>query len=546
MVSFGGTAASGIDYEVIQGLVTFAAGQDRVIVSSAPIDDTVHEGDETVEARLMPWDISAANQYRIDPSNAVATVILQDNDPPGSPPVVSLELVDGSATETLSGQNFADWTEFRVARSGTVSNAVDVFLNFQGTARLGEDYELDRVSDGRTVRIPAGLASVNVRLWVTDDAFYEGEETVSVNVVPLPPMGIPHYDVDPAHSSVAMTIRDNESPTAPLVSIRATVPETREPLCDPNICDAPTPAPGVFVVSRSGGDVNEELTVFLRYTGTATSGSDCGTLPDSIVFHAGTSRVELRVDASYDTVAEGDETVVAELSPDPTLPMEDYRVDPVQASARVVIHDRTPPNITLVTVVATDPFAREGGGSNTSPNPASFEVRRVGETNSDLTVMLEIRGTAANGVDYVTIPGHVTIPAGSRSTRIIVTPSDDDLRERIETVIVEVLHPPVPPGIPEVPPAYLAGGPRRAAAIIVDNDLPRPPCASLPEGLFNVCLPASSNDCFRLESTRDFKEWTPLCVAPIDEGVAHYVDPDASDLPQRFYRLVPVACETVE
>lgn len=1161
-VFFGGTAAYAIDYAEFPGTVTFAAGQDRASLWSVPIDDTVHEGDETVVARLMLWNTAAANHYRIDPSNAMATSTIRDNDPPRMPPVVSLELVDGSATETLSGQNFADWAEFRVTRSGTVSNALDVFLYTEGTARLAEDYELDRASDGRTIRLPAGLASLNVRLYVIDDAFYEGDETALVRVVPTPP-GLVGYDVDPARSSVAIVIRDNESPTAPLISIRATVPETREPLCDPNICDAALPAPGVFVVSRSGGDANAELTVFLRYSGTATSEMDYRALPDSVVFRGGVNSVELNVEASHDTAAEGDETVVAELQPDPSLPMEEYRVDPAQAaarvvihdndlppnpvvsieatdpiaeessypyrriafrgrftisrtgsmdqpthvfvltggtatpevdyprlpwlvtipagtnridlevvpnpdnlpepietvdatlsecppltdpplgmpcyganidparssarvfirddgittasleitapkdgeefnvgtpiriaataldlegaithveffdgetkigestivfirepdpgtpihhefewrgaapgphvlsaraanaagnavtsapvrisvggpvlpvvsiaatvpettepsltsrirpgeftlrrtgdasqplrvwvnyagtatrgadyeatpfivefpagaasvevliaplddnlaegdetvigqltpsptaavpmyridpvnnqarvvihdnddppgvpvvsiratqpftaepcpvclvapgvftisrtgstehgllvqlaargtatpgsdyaplpasveipagresvevlvlpqddrllegdetviavllpdpslgpveryrvdpahseatviihddespftpvvsiratrpetqepvcppntclaptpapgvftisrrggdltrslliflrfggsalpradyeplperveipagqesvelyvtahfdeamegdetvvaallsdpfvgpieryrvdpaqgSARVVIHDRTPPSIPLVTVVATDPFAREGANSNTGLNTATFEVRRVGETNSNLTVMLGIGGTAANGVDYVTIPSHVTIPAGSRSARILVTPIDDNLRERIETVIVEVFNPPVPAVIPPVPPTYLGGG--RAAAIIVDNDMPRPPCVRLPDGLFNVCLPMPPlTECFRVESTRDFKEWRPLCIVSVNEGAAHYVDPDALEAPHRFYRLVPAAGESEE
>jgi hypothetical protein len=198
----------------------------------------------------------------------------------------------------------------------------------------------------------------------------------------------------------------------------------------------------------------------------------------------------------------------------------------------------------MVTVVATDPFAQEGTNSNAGRNTATFEVRRVGETNSNLTVLLGISGTAANGVDYMTIPSHVIIPIGSRSARILVIPIDDNVREKIETVIVEVLNPPVPAVIPPIPPTYLGAG--RAAAIIVDNDVPRPPCVRLSDGLFNVCFAVPFNDCFRVESTRDFKEWRSICTVAVDDGVAHYVDPDAPDSPHIFYRLVPVACETDE
>ena len=353
-------------------------------------------------------------------------------------PVVRLELVDESATETLSGQNFADWAEFRVTLSRTVSNAVDVYLHTQGTARLGGDFELDRASDGRRVRIPAGLASLNVRLWVIDDAFFEGDESVSINLVPLPPMGIPYYDVDPAHSSVTMVIHDNESATAPLVTIRAAVPETHEPLCDPAICDAPTPAPGVFVVSRSGGDVNQELTVFLRYTGTASSGADYGALPGSVVFGAGVNSVELNVEPTHDTVVEGDETVVAELQADPTLPMEEYRVDPTQAYTRVVIHDNYEPDIPLImfegsSVEATEP-------SIEVPPIALVPIKRIGAA-PDLILHFEISGTAIEGVDYLELRREVLYPSAASGLGLYVHALPDLLQENDETVIIKLVQP---------------------------------------------------------------------------------------------------------
>ena len=46
-----------------------------------------------------------------------------------------------------------------------------------------------------------------------------------------------------------------------------------------------------------------------------------------------------------------------------------------------------------------------------------FRVRRSGETNQALTVHFAIRGTASNGVDYVRVPGQVTIPSGRRTAR---------------------------------------------------------------------------------------------------------------------------------
>src|SRR3954453_20486456 len=80
---------------------------------------------------------------------------------------------------------------------------------------------------------------------------------------------------------------DTIVPLVPVISISATVPETREPFCDPAICDALVPAPGVFTVSRVGGDLTNELAVFVRYGGTATNGTDYDALPTFVSFPAG-------------------------------------------------------------------------------------------------------------------------------------------------------------------------------------------------------------------------------------------------------------------
>jgi hypothetical protein len=539
-VRYSGTATSGEDYQTPPGIVEFPAGAASVEVLIGPLDDDLVEGDEAVIAELTPSPLGIPPQYVIDPATSRARVIIHDNDGPVVP-VVSIRATQPYTAEPCPVCLIAPGV-FTISRTGPTQNSLFVQLAARGTATPGDDYR----PLPALVEIPAGRESMEVLVLPNDDPLAEGDETVIAVLLPDPSLGpIEPYRVDPEHSQDTVIIRDNDSPFTPIVSIRATHPETQEPVCPPDTCAAPTPAPGVFTVTRRGGDRNHALTVLLRYGGSAMPRADYDPLPESVTIPAGLESVELYVAARFDEAMEGDETVMAALQPDSFIGLvERYRIDPAQASARVVIHDRTPPTIPMVTIVATDPFAREGAGSNTGLNTATFEVRRAGETNSNLTVSLGVGGTAVNGVDYATIPSHVTIPAGRRSARILVTPIDDNLREKIETVIIEVFTPPVPAVIPPVPPTYLGGG--RAAAIIVDNDHPRPPCLRLPDGLFNVCLPVAGADCFRVESTRDFKDWRPLCIVPANEGAAHYVDPDAPDSPRQFYRLVPVACEPEE
>src|SRR6185436_1795210 len=121
-------------------------------------------------------------------------------------PVISLELVDREAEETWIHQNNIDWSKFRVLRTGDATHELVVFLNTQqGSARLDEDYWLERVNDGSTVRFLPGERSVNVRLFPIDDDFYEGDETVFLHLM-APPFGTPlpeQYEIEHAQSSVA-------------------------------------------------------------------------------------------------------------------------------------------------------------------------------------------------------------------------------------------------------------------------------------------------------------------------------------------------------
>jgi hypothetical protein len=228
--------------------------------------------------------------------------------------------------------------------------------------------------------------------------------------------------------------------------------------------------------------------------------------------------------------------------------------DPVRISVST-----NPP---LVTIYAIDPIAVEGqfcvsnwwwttSGSTgvwttTSPgwrtnycstNTATFVVRRSGQTNSDLTVYYAIGGTASNSVDYLTLPGQVTIPAGRYAARIAVVPIDDGIPEGIETVLL-ALQPP-PTSLTGAPPAYLIGLPSRAAAIILDNGQPRPPCQVLSDGLFHLCLPGTNGYSFCIRASRDLATWTSLCTNVVSEGAVHFVDPDATVFGQRFYQIAP-------
>ena len=108
-----------------------------------------------------------------------------------------------------------------------------------------------------------------------------------------------------------------------------------------------------------------------------------------------------------------------------------------------------------VTISATDNTATEAGSTT-----GYYTVSRTGSTTSSLTVYYSKTGTAISGTDYSSLSGSVTIPAGSSSTTITVTPIDDTAVEGSETVILTITS----------NSAYTIGSPGSATVTITDND----------------------------------------------------------------------------
>jgi hypothetical protein len=93
-----------------------------------------------------------------------------------------------------------------------------------------------------------------------------------------------------------------------------------------------------------------------------------------------------------------------------------------------------PPAPPTIEFVASDAVA---GEFNT--NTARFSVVRSGDTNPAVTVNYAIGGGATNGLDYITLPGSVTLASGASATNIIVTPIPDNIPEGDRTVTLTLL-----------------------------------------------------------------------------------------------------------
>ncbi len=433
-------------------------------------------------------------------------------------PVVTIKAIDPVAAEPnpLSASPVVNVATFEVSRTGKLAEALTVLYRVSGTASNGVDY----VELPGEVTLPANAASALITVVPNSDGLKEGTETVILALI-QPPCILGNtttpdcYLVGQPGCDIAC-IRDWEQPNRP-PTVALVSPANGSVFCAPvdlRLVAAASDADG-WVTSVEFFDGNTSLGIVrnpvaildsnpVHLTGLNTDVLTANSLcrPFSLIWsNVPPGLHKLSAVATDNT---GDST----------------RSDAIE------IQVRQPNTVPLVRITAPDALAREG-----TDNTASFLILRAGATNGPLTVFYNIYGTASNGVDYVTIPSALTIPAGQHGARLVITPLDDTLPERIETVRLGLIPPPFGPI------TYEIGRPARAGAVILDNDQPCRTPQLLADGL-HLRLPVFPGMPFRLESSTNLVDWEVEASDYADEDGVSIVE-EAGDHPQRYFRVVP-------
>jgi hypothetical protein len=378
------------------------------------------EGNETVILT-----VSADAAYTVGSPNS-ATVSIADNDQ-AALPTVTVAASDANASETGP-----DTGRFTVSRSGATTAGLTVRYSLGGTAANGSDY----ASLSGTLTIPDGAASATITVTPIDDSAVEGNETVILTV-----SADAAYTVGSPNSATVSIADNDQAPTTPTVTVVASDPSAAEHGSDP----------GTFTISRSGGTTTA-LTVNYSVGGSAVNGTDYQSLSGSVTIPTASASVIVSVRPIDDKVFEGSETVILTLSSNPS-----YTVgSPNSATVTIADNDQAPTEPPVVTLIAPDILASEPG-----TDTATLTVSHTGSQAASLTVRYTLVGTAINGVDYQTLSGSVTIPAGAASANIVLRPINDSLIELAELVTVTLT--------PDA--AYILGAPAIAVITIADDDL---------------------------------------------------------------------------
>jgi hypothetical protein len=509
--AIGGAASNGVDYALLPNVVTIPAGATSAQISVVPVDDALAEGDETVTLHLAPPPYLTPINYIIGRPDT-ATVILKDNDGPvtNRPPKVSLI----SPTE---GQTFAAPADILL-----LANASDPggFLTLS------------------TVEFFAGTQSLGI---VTNNPF---------SASPVGPFHLAWTNVPAGGYVLTALATDNGGLTGTSAPVNIVVKTLPPPTNNPPVVTIVAPTNGASFIAPADITITADV-------------SDVGDFVRFVSFYEGTNRLALFL---LDPLVGANTGLVIPVGYRwNNVGAGSYSLTVVGTTTRGLSTTSAPVNITVrgssntpptVTIVATDPVAVEGTnyhgfvGPSTiftnfcsGTNTATFLVRRTGDTNGDLTVSYAIGGTASNGVDYATIPGDVTIPAGKRFALITIVPLEDvDAVARPYETVVLGLTPPPPPAANAVVP-YIVGWPGKAAAVILEeHNLPVVPVSgSLPDHSFHASWPGTNGFNFCLQISTNMVDWVPVCTNTVVKGSIEFVDPEAGNFSSRYYRAVPVA-----
>ncbi|MCY3893802.1 MAG: hypothetical protein OXF65_10960, partial [Acidimicrobiaceae bacterium] len=198
-----GTADSPADFTAGNQSVTIPAGQTRGTVSIPTAADNIADDSETFQVILA---IGSLPDGLVAGPRTTATVTITETAKIGfaQPAAAAAEGATATATVTLSS-------------AAPTAFALDFALS--GTAEPFGDYwvrsERGAVARGR-VLVPAGATSVDVPVWVSDDAEPEGAETA---VLTLIDPGVADVELDPAASvhTVTVAASDGDGPAGDAV-----------------------------------------------------------------------------------------------------------------------------------------------------------------------------------------------------------------------------------------------------------------------------------------------------------------------------------------
>jgi hypothetical protein len=376
------TATAGSDYTATSGTAALPSGGCKCTTVNVPIlGDTTVEANETFEVNLS------------NPVNKTIT------DGQGIGTITNDDLPSASIDDPTAAENGGTMTFTVSLDASSPTDAVMTYATAAGTATAGSDY----TTTTGTLTIAAGSTTGTIGVPVLDDAIYEGDETLTMNLVAVS----------------GVTIGDAQG----LGTINENDPQPSVTVDDPTVAE--NGGTMTFTISLDAAAAVDVSVDYATSDNTATDGQDYTGQSGTATILAGATSTTVDVPVFNDSIYEGDETLNLDL----TGAVNGSVVD-AQGQGTIQEDDAAP------TISVDSPSVSEGGGTLTYT--ISIDAAAAVDTTVDYATS---NGTAAHGQDYTTTTGTATITAGTTSTTVDVPVLDDAVHEADETFSLDLSNP---------------------------------------------------------------------------------------------------------
>jgi hypothetical protein len=389
------TAAGGIDYDSVSGMLAFLPGD-----TVKTIDVPVHGNTTLGPNRSFKVNLGNVTNATLGNNEAVGTIV--DDDAPLSPGSLQFGAASFSVSES-GGQ-----ATIVVSRTGGTDGAVSVAYDVGGgTATEGSDYTN---SHGTLSWANGETADKSFSIAILNDSIHESSE--SLNLILGNPVGAQLG----APNSAVLTITDDDAP--PRISIN-----------DVSMAEGnSSQTTFVFDVTLSAAS-SEPITIdFATAGGSATGNDDYQTVSGSRTFNPGETSKSIAVAVNGDATMEADETFDVQLS------------NPVNASISkasgtgTINNDDAPPTMSI-----SDVAQNEGDSGTTN---VSFDVTLSAAGSQTITVdYLTVNGSAFSGSDFQAASGTLSFAPGETTKSIVVAVNGDHDVEADEAFVVSLSNP---------------------------------------------------------------------------------------------------------
>lgn len=428
------SATAGSDYNGLNNTVRFNDGEIEKTISVDILDDDLVEGSE-----IFSLALSGPTGGAELGSQQTTSVVINDDDTIDHG-VIEFDEVSYQFSETAGTVNLT------LRRVGGDAGNVSVHLStVDDTATAGDDYQ----AVDTTVNFADGQASKTVPIMLLDDDLVEGSEIFNVRIDT--PMGGAELG---AWQNVAFVIQDDETVSNGVLEFSA-----------PSYSQVEDNTTVDITIDRVAGDQGNVTVDVRTVDGTATGGSDYGSLNETVTFLDGQISKTVSVPILEDDISEGSETLTLELS----NVTGGANLGSQNTTVLYIDDDDTEPEGTLK--FSQSSYTVDEGGTVT------LTVERVGSTSGVATVDINTNDdTASAGSDYPPTNTTISFPDGSASQTISLTLPQDTLEEGSETF--------------EVVLSNATGGrigiPSQTTIIINDDDAVAPSVVQFEDSLFSV------------------------------------------------------------